>query len=284
MIYLGGTDNGRWVPELLNESNDGDRHIMWTQNALADATYLDYMNLQYGSSMNTLSPDDSTTAFSDYLADAEKRLRHDEQHPEEPKQIRPGEDVQFKDGRVSVSGQVAVMDINERLLKRLMSKNPEMSFAIQESFPLRGTYGDALPLGPLMELRAGGEKDFTPDAAAQSLNYWRDTTQRLLSDTEATSSPETLKTYSHDSVAAANLLADRQFPAEAEEGYRLGVQLWPGNPEATAGRAAVLSRTGRETEARQIIENFSTRFPDQVDALKRVGETMVLIGPTPLRP
>jgi hypothetical protein len=28
MVYVGGTDNGRWIPELLNDTNDGERHII----------------------------------------------------------------------------------------------------------------------------------------------------------------------------------------------------------------------------------------------------------------
>jgi hypothetical protein len=27
MVYVGGTDNGRWVPELLNDTSDGEHHV-----------------------------------------------------------------------------------------------------------------------------------------------------------------------------------------------------------------------------------------------------------------
>ena len=50
--------------------------------------------------------------------------------------------------------------------------------------------GDALPLGPLMELRAqDGQNTFTPERAAQSLDYWRNAAQQILSDPEAAGSP-----------------------------------------------------------------------------------------------
>ena len=39
MVYVGGTDNGRWIPELLNDTSDGEHHVIITQNALADSTY-----------------------------------------------------------------------------------------------------------------------------------------------------------------------------------------------------------------------------------------------------
>jgi hypothetical protein len=40
MVYVGGTDPGRGIPTLLNETSDAERHIVITQNALADGSYL----------------------------------------------------------------------------------------------------------------------------------------------------------------------------------------------------------------------------------------------------
>src|SRR6266566_6514710 len=180
MVYVGGTDNGRWVPELLNETGEGEHHIIVTQNALADGRYVDFVKTLYGERMTTLTSEDSQGIFQEYIADAQKRLEHDQQFPDEPKQLRQGEDIHVVDGKVQVSGQVAVTAINERLLQTLMQKNPELSFAIQESFPLKGTYPDALPLGPLMELGARNEQNsFTPERAGQSIDYWRNTRQKL---------------------------------------------------------------------------------------------------------
>jgi len=63
MVYVGGTDPGRWIPTLLNETSEGERHIVLTQNALADATYLDYVNFLYGDRLTALSSDDSKRAL-----------------------------------------------------------------------------------------------------------------------------------------------------------------------------------------------------------------------------
>src|SRR5206468_7992143 len=117
MVYVGGTDPGRFIPTLLNETSDGERHIVLTQNALADNTYLEYANFLYGDRLATLSKEDSQRAFQEYLTDAQKRLTHDQQFPNEPKQVRPGEDIQMVDNRLQVSGQIAVMAINEKLLQ-----------------------------------------------------------------------------------------------------------------------------------------------------------------------
>jgi hypothetical protein len=272
MVYAGGTDDGRWIPELLNETREGEQHIIVTQNALADGRYTDFVNTLYGDRMTTLTSEDSQRIFQDYIADAQKRLEHDQQFPDEPKQLQPGEDVRVVDGKVQVSGQVAVMAINEKLLQTLMEKNPELSFAIQESFPFKGTYPDALPLGPLMELGARNEQNsFTSERAGEALDYWRNATQQILSDPEARGSDAALKSYSHDAVAAANLLAAHNYSPEAEEAYRLAAQLWPSNPESASGLADLLAASGRMEQAQQLLNDFSQEYPDERKTLERIS-------------
>jgi hypothetical protein len=279
MVYVGGTDNGRWIPELLNDTNDGEQHIVVTQNALADGRYLDFVNDLYSDRMSPLTQDDSKRAFEAYVGDAQKRLEHDQQFPDEPKQVLPGEDIQVVDGKVVVKGQVAVMAINGRLLQMLMQKNPDMSFAIEQSFPFRDTYADALPLGPLMELNARNDQNtFTAERASESLDYWRNAAQQIFSDVEAASSDYVLKSYSHDASIAANLLAAHNFDAQAEETYRLATQLWPGNPECVGGLANLLAANGREVEARQLMNNFSKQYPDQRKSLESITAGWTMVG------
>jgi hypothetical protein len=237
------------------------------------------MRLQFGEQLNPLTAEDSQRAFAEYIQDAQKRLLHDQDFPDEPKQIRPGEDVKMEEGRVQVSGLVAVMAINEKLVQSLLEKNPERSFAIGESFPLRSTYADAVPLGPIMELRADAANSFTPERATQSRDLWRDRAQQILADPQFATSTEPLKIYSHDAVAAANLLAAHNYSREAEETYRVSQQLWPANPESTISLAALLFRTGRQAEADRILEEFRQRFPDQVSQLEKATAFIRTAGP-----
>src|SRR5262245_49765808 len=143
MVYVGGTDAGRFIPTLLNETGEGEPHLVVTQNALADGTYLDYLRFRYADRINALSEEDSQNSFTTYLQDAQKRLQHDQEFPNEPTQLRPGEEIKITDNRVQVSGQVAVMAINESLLQKLLEKNPDASFALEESTSLKSFYGGA---------------------------------------------------------------------------------------------------------------------------------------------
>ncbi|HLK52559.1 MAG TPA: tetratricopeptide repeat protein, partial [Candidatus Angelobacter sp.] len=269
MVYVGGTDDGRWVPELMNETS-GDPHIMLTQNALADGSYLDYLRELYGDQFNTLSADDSQLAFQQYTADAQKRLQHDLDFPDEPKQVLPGENLQMdNNGHLQISGQTAVMAINQLLLQALMTKNPDMSFAMQESLPLANTYNGALPLGPLMELGGqSAQSQFTADVAAQSVDYWSSMTQSLLSDPNVTGSTTALKSYSHDVNATANLLAANNFTDQAEQAYELASQIYPGNPEPVNGLAKLLTETGHADQAQQLLNQFISQYPDQRSAVQ----------------
>jgi hypothetical protein len=276
MVYVGGTDPGRWIPELLNETGGGEQHIIVTQNALADGRYLEYMGTLYGDKFAALTQEDTQRAFSDYTTDAQKRLQHDQQFPDDPKQVRPGENITMVDGRVQISGQVAVMAINEKLLQTLMQKNPDLSFAMEESFSLPSMYVGAAPLGPLMELRAqGGQEALTADNAAQSVAYWQTAAQQLLSDPEVSGSTNTLKTYSHDAQAQANLLAAQNFTTEAEQTYRTAMQLWPGSGEAVSGLTRLLATTGRAAEANQLLDSFVQNNPDQRSAIDAFRKTLV---------
>ncbi len=263
MVYVGGTDCGRFVPELMNETS-GDPHIVITQNALADPGYRDFVSELYGDQFSALSKEDTQRAFDAYTADAQKRLQHDLDFPDEPKQVLPGENVTMVDGKVQLSGQTAIMAFNERLLQVLMAQNPELSFATEESLAMRGTYADARPLGPLMELNAQGDQGaFTETDASQSVDYWRSATQVLLADPEATGSTYALRAYSHDINATANLLAAHNFTSEAEDAYRMASEVWPSNAEAVEGLAQVLAQAGHADQARAVLDAFASKYPDQ---------------------
>jgi hypothetical protein len=262
MVYVGGTDAGRFIPTLLNETSDGSQHIILTQNAFADGTYLDYVRFLYGDQMAMLTPEESQQAFQDYMADATQRLQHDQQFPDEPQQLRPGEDVRMTDGRVQVSGQVAVMCINELMLQTLMQKNPDTAFALQESFPFKSTYADATTLGPIMELgNQDAQAGLTPERATQSLDYWRTTAQELLSDPDTPQGSVPRDAYSKLLVSQANLFLDRDYSGQAEEALRLATQLAPASPEAVFSYADLLAKENRFAEASQLVQTALTLAP-----------------------
>jgi tetratricopeptide (TPR) repeat protein len=273
MIYMGGNDAGRFIPTLLSETSDGESHIVLSQNALADATYLDYVRFRYGDKLNVLSPEDSQNSFQAYIADAQKRLKHDQDFPNEPKQVRPGEDIRVTDGRLQVSGQVAVMAINEQLLRTLLQKNTGAAFALAESFPLKSFYADATTLGPITELRATDSATaLTPERAAESVDYWRSVTQTVLADTEANSAPR--EAYAKMILGQGGLFEERKLPAQAEQAFQLATSLSPGNAEAVFRYVNLLLQQQRSAEALQVVQTAVNAAPNNEqlrDLMDRLG-------------
>ena len=260
-IYAGGNSAAYYIPTLLDETTDGPQRVTLTQNALADATYLDYVSFLYGDRLHSLTHEESQEAFETYLADAKKRLEHDRDFPNEPKQLRPGEDIEITEGRVQVSGQVAVMAINEKLFQTLMDKNPDSSFAIAQSFPFESTYADATPVGPIMALRVSEEKNkLTAARASEAVNYWATTTEQLLAD-PAADVPDVRKEYAKMASDQAALLLDRNFPAEAEQTLQYALQISPSSPAIVFRYISLLTDQKRIVEAISAVDNAAKADP-----------------------
>jgi tetratricopeptide (TPR) repeat protein len=128
----------------------------------------------------TPSVEDSQHAFSDYIQDAQRRLQHDMQFPNEPKQIKPGEDVRIVDNRVSVSGQVAVMAINGLLTKVIFDKNPTNEFFVEESFPLDWMYPHLTPFGIIMKINRNPVPEITQEMVDKDHKFWSQYSDRLI--------------------------------------------------------------------------------------------------------
>src|SRR5262249_23007656 len=150
------------------------------------------------------------------------------------------------------SGQIAVMAINEKLFQMLMDKNPNASFAMEESFPFKSLYGSASALGPIIEMGSAQQQsdlnatqaaesveyrqtaqllsDLNTMQAEQSVDYWQTAAQQLLSDPETPQGSDARKAYSKLITSQAGLLADHGLPAEAEQEFRVALQLTPESP------------------------------------------------------
>lgn len=274
MVYVGGTDPGRGIPELLSETSEGEKHVVITQNGLADNNYMDYLRFIYGDRLNLPTSEQVQSAYDGYVADYQKRLAHDQQFPDEPRQVLPGEHVGSDGGGgwavvikqgdqlIQVSGQVSCMEINERILQMILQANPDSPFGLEESFPLKSTYAQAAPLGPIMELRASeGQNAVTSDSASQTVAYWQDRVQQLLAEPAASDSPDWLKAYSKLTDAQANLFAAHGLNAQAEDAFRLSLQICPSATDAVFGYVELLTGQNRAEDALAVVQSAARADP-----------------------
>jgi hypothetical protein len=173
-IYFGGTDPGRFVVTALMESHaDGKPFFTLSQNPLADVTYLHYLRAMYGGKIYTPTDEDSQKSFQDYTTDAQRRLSHNQQFPNEPRQLKPGEEVRLdSNGRIQMSGQMNVIGIRELLTKTIFDKNPDREFYIVESFPLDWMYPNLEPHGLIMKINRQQLPELSDEIVQRDSDYW----------------------------------------------------------------------------------------------------------------
>jgi thioredoxin-like negative regulator of GroEL len=126
------------------------------------------------------SPEDSQQCFNEYLEDVKRRLYHDQQFPNEPRQIRGGEDPQIVNNRVTISGQVSVMAINGLLTKVIFDHNPTNEFFVEESFPLDWMYPHLTPFGVIMKINRQPLPELTEDILQSDHEFWAKYSDRLI--------------------------------------------------------------------------------------------------------
>ena len=122
--------------------------------------------------MYIATPEDSARCFQEYMEDAQRRMQMG--------QLRPGEDVRIQDGRVQVSGQVAVMAINGLISKVMFDKNPTNEFFVEESFPLEWMYPHLTPFGVIMKINREKQATLSEEVLARDHEFWSVYSERLI--------------------------------------------------------------------------------------------------------
>jgi hypothetical protein len=184
-IYFGGTDAGRFmVTFLITNQVKGQPFFVLTQNALADSTYLDYLRLIYGKQFYIPTEQDSSQAYDDYFADAERRRRLN--------QLWPDETVTNSAGQISVGGPGPIMGINGYVLKKILEKNPNREIYLQELNPVRWTYPHLVPHHLILRLNREPVPQLTAEMVKQDQDFWNNYIAPLIGNwiTEQTSVQE----------------------------------------------------------------------------------------------
>jgi len=174
-IYFGGADPGRFVVTALMESHaDGKPFFMLSQNPLADATYLHYLRAMYGGKIHALTDEDLQKCLQDYMTNAQRRLSHDKQFPNEPKQLKNGdEDVrQDSNGRIQLGSHWAVIGVRELMTKTIFDNNPDREFYLVEGFPLDWMYPYLEPHGLIMKINRQPLPALSDEIVQRDSDYW----------------------------------------------------------------------------------------------------------------
>jgi len=118
------------------------------------------------------TPEDSQTCFNEYIEDVQRRAAAG--------LLKPGEDFRVIDGKVQVSGQVSVMQINGLLAKIIFDKNPDHEFFVEESFPIDWMFPYLTPYGIIMKINRHPVPEFTEEMIKKDHLFWTKYSERLI--------------------------------------------------------------------------------------------------------
>jgi tetratricopeptide (TPR) repeat protein len=247
-IFYGGTDPGRFVPTyMIYSAHVRPDVFLITQNALADSTYMNVLRDLYGDRIWIPAPGDLNRAFSEYV---EVRRR-----------TAPAGEVEIRDGRVSVQGVQAVMEINGILTRQIFDQNKALhAFYVEESYVIAWMYPYLLPHGLILKLHSEPVA-LTPEQIQEDRAFWDWLTARLMRNPRFLRDLPARKSFSKLRTAIAGIYVARQFPAEAEYAFRQAVELYPQTPEANLRLADLFVQQGRLEDALQLVTAFSNGDP-----------------------
>ena len=242
-IYFGGTDCGRFIPEslVLNDGVRPDIRVI-TQNALADEAYLEILRSRLAGKCWIPQTNDSAEAFNTYVTEVQNGKR-------------PAYgDIGIENGRVQVTGALAVMEINGILAKMIFDHNKEAhDIYLEESYVIPWMYDYLSPHGLVMKLNAEEVGTFNESDLTADREFWDWQTRRLLDEPqyrrlraerwriyeqeEARGAKNdghrvACRAYSKLRCATAGLYARKRYAREATAAFREAYTLDPQSPEA----------------------------------------------------
>jgi len=281
-VFFGGTDPGRFVPTYMIYSAKVRPDVyLITQNALADATYLNVMRDLYGDDIWIPSSDDSNAAFNEYV----EAIRSGEEEA--------GADVKIENGRVSVQGVGGVMKINAILARMIFENNrftqspeimtafkagesmeqfgvrvldwkgekrPAREFYVEESYVISWMYPYLEPHGLIMKLNPV-KTALTDEVVRNDHDFWEWYVDRLLTDKAFLRDVVARKSFSKLRSSIAGLYVARNRYDEAVYAFEQAIKLYPLSPEANFRIADVLMRQNNFERAEKVLEDLIERDP-----------------------
>ena len=250
-LYFGGSDCGRFIPETL-VMNDGVRPdvSVITQNGLADDRYVSTIRERLAGKVELPADEDVEKAFGTFVYGVQSG------------KIDARDALEFNGGRITVTGALAVMKINEILSRNVFRKNKgKHAMYVEESYPI-GWMSDYLtPHGLVLKLNAEKSGTVSDEDVRESAEFWDWMTKRLLSSPEFAScraeswrrkadgkpDPEhrmCVRAFARMRIAHARLYGRNKNSAAYATAVRQAVAIDPLDPETGCRYAAFLTENG----------------------------------------
>jgi tetratricopeptide (TPR) repeat protein len=131
--------------------------------------------------IHTATYDELGECEANYTRDARARFLHDRDHPDEPRQVKPGEDINVNaKGELSIGGGVfVVMGINGYVTQAMFDANPDREFYVEESYPMDWMYPNLTPFGIIMQVNRK-PVELTDEVIQRDHQFWSEYSDRLV--------------------------------------------------------------------------------------------------------
>ncbi|MBN1671697.1 MAG: M56 family metallopeptidase [Kiritimatiellae bacterium] len=251
-VYLGGTDPGRFVITAFHQTRHAPDIQILTQNGLADAGYMEYLRALYGGTLGLPDARDMNEAFGDYARRAMTG------------QTPASGSVSVKDGRVTVDGVAAVMQINAALCRQIFERNKaQHAFYVEESYVVDWMYPYLLPHKLIFRLNNEPLPALPEAVIREDLAYWDAYADRLLATDGFDRDIAARMTFAKMRTATAGLYAWRDLEREAELAFEQARALCPVSPDVAFRLADFHLRRGRPVRAEEALLTFLTAFESE---------------------
>ena len=159
-VLFTATDTSRIAVLCVSESVARQRSFFTISlAALADGGYMDYLRQSTGNELSIPTMQDSQAAFDGYMCEAQRRMKefYSTNAPSEP---YPG------------GTKPGVLEINSRLAKRFIEKNPGRIFFSDDAFSAEWMLPFLEPCGPILRLHATPVETLSADVVQRDRAYW----------------------------------------------------------------------------------------------------------------
>ncbi len=291
-VLFGGTDPGQFIASYMifvesqapasvktrvpdcPESGTFDRRDVYiiTQNALANASYLDAVRDHYGdgrpandSGIERWLGRDQAYPRQTLWIPAEKDMDLAFQKYVEELRTRaplPGEEVKVEHGHVSVQGMLSIMAINGYLARMVFDNNKDKhTFYVEEGYALSWMYPYAEPYGILLRLNKEPVAALDSAVVGRDRAYWDDLFHQLDADPKYRHDELAQKTFSKLRTADGELYAFRRMADEAEYAFQQAIALCPDNSEANFQLVQLYINLARFDDATAVLASYQKLDP-----------------------
>jgi tetratricopeptide (TPR) repeat protein len=265
-VLFGGTDAGRFVPTYMifgespqdakyKRDPEFDRRDLYiiTQNAVGEERYAKYILDQYGQQRPQ-----AKGAF-------EKWLGRESTYPKEPLVLPTWEETrQILRDAEEKNPNVTQSELQSTVAKWIWEKNKGTHpFFVEESFPLKWSYDNAIPHGLVYEIAPEKLESLPRDVVDKDFAFWNAYIPPLIKDPKFLDDFDAQRAFSKLRVTTGNIYKHRNMDEAAKLAYRQSLALFPTNLEAIVNLMTILWDEGKFDEAIKLVEQAIPLDPDE---------------------